>query len=90
MHRRVVIKKTWLSAFTYAQSRISLDFCRSLGFLVPWFSSLQLNKIWRIFCVVYGEEGGGEGLCLFVCKNYISLLLICLNIFFAMYNFEKI
>jgi hypothetical protein len=59
MHRRVVIKKTWLSAFTYAQSRISLDFCRSLGFLVPWFSPLQLNKIWRIFCVMYGEEGGG-------------------------------
>jgi hypothetical protein len=27
---------------------------------------------------------------LFVCKNYISLSLICLNIFFAMVNFEKI
>jgi hypothetical protein len=42
----------------YAQSRISLVFCCSLGFLVPWFSPLQLNKIWRIFCVMYGEEGG--------------------------------
>jgi hypothetical protein len=43
MHRRVFIKKTWLSAFSYmhtAQSRISLVSCRSLGFLVPWFSSL--------------------------------------------------
>jgi hypothetical protein len=43
---------------------------------------------------MYGEEGGregeGGGLCLFVCKNYISLSLICLNIFFAMVNFEKI
>ncbi len=27
-----IIKKTWLSAFRYAQSRTSLVFCRSLGF----------------------------------------------------------
>jgi hypothetical protein len=40
MHRRLIIKKTWLSAFSYAQSRSSLVFCCSLGFLVPWFSSL--------------------------------------------------
>ncbi len=40
MHRQVFIKKTWLSAFCYAQSRISLVFCLSLGFLVPWSSSL--------------------------------------------------
>ncbi len=39
MHRRLIIKKTWLSAFSYAQSCISLVFCCSLGFLVPWFSS---------------------------------------------------
>jgi hypothetical protein len=55
MHRRVFIKKTWLSAFSYAQSRISLVFCRSLGFLVPWSSSLTavsdladiLYQVWR-------------------------------------------
>jgi hypothetical protein len=41
MHRQVFIKKTWLSAFSYAQARISLVFCRSLGFLVPWSSSLK-------------------------------------------------
>jgi hypothetical protein len=59
MHRRVFIKKSWLSAFSYAQSRILLVvFCCSLGFLVPWFSPLQLNKIWRIFLVMYGEEVG--------------------------------
>jgi hypothetical protein len=34
-----IIKKTWLSAFSYAQSRILLVFCHSLGFFVPWFSS---------------------------------------------------
>ncbi len=74
MHGRVFIKKTWLSAFSYAQSRISLVFCCSLGFLVPWFSPLQLNKIWRIFCVMYGEEGGWN---LIVClqKLYLTNML---------------
>ncbi len=86
MHRWVFIKKTWLSAFSYAQSCISLVFCCSLGFLVPWFSPLQLNKIWRIFCVMYGEEGGWT---LIVClKNYISLT--SLNGFFAIFNFDNI
>jgi hypothetical protein len=55
MHRQVFIKKTWLSAFSYAQSHISLVFCRSLGFLVPWSSSLTavsdmtdfLCHVWR-------------------------------------------
>ncbi len=32
MPRLFIIKKTWLSAFRYAQSRTSLVFCRSLGF----------------------------------------------------------
>ncbi len=44
MHRRLIIKKTWLSVFSYAQSRISLVFCCSLGFLVPWFSSLTAES----------------------------------------------
>ncbi len=70
MHRRVFIKKTWLSAFSYAQSRILLVFCCSLGFLVPWFSPLQLNKIWRIFWVMYGEEGGWT---LIVCLQKLYL-----------------
>jgi hypothetical protein len=30
-------------AFSYAQLRISLVFCRSLGFLVPWSSSLSYS-----------------------------------------------
>ncbi len=38
------IKKTWLSAFSYAQSHISLVFCRSLGFRVPWSSSLTAES----------------------------------------------
>jgi hypothetical protein len=54
MHRRVYIKKTWLSAFSYAQSCISLVFCRSLGFLVPWSSSLTAvsdlaDFLWRMW-----------------------------------------
>jgi hypothetical protein len=55
MHRRVFIKKTWLSAFSYAQICISLVFCLSLGFLVPLSSSLTaesdladfLCHVWR-------------------------------------------
>jgi hypothetical protein len=93
MHRRFIIKKTWLSAFNCAQSRILLVICRSLGFLVSWFSSLvDITDLADFVCYVWRKGGGegGEGLCLFVCKNYILLSLIFLNIFFAMYNFEKI
>jgi hypothetical protein len=54
MHRQVFIKKTWLSAFSYAQSRISLVFCCSPGFLAPWFFHLQLNQILADFlCYVW-------------------------------------
>jgi hypothetical protein len=56
MHRRIFIKKTWLSAFSYAQSRISLVFCRSLVFLFLGVLPLQLNQIWRILCVMNGEQ----------------------------------
>jgi hypothetical protein len=67
MHRRFIIKKTWLSAFSYAQSRLSLFFCRSLGFLVSWFSSLIYKMVWQILCVMYVEKvwGGGDFVCLF-------------------------
>jgi hypothetical protein len=84
MHRQVFIKKTWLSAFSYAQSSILLVFCRSLGFL---FLPLQLNQIWRIFGVMYGEESGWT---LFVCKNYSGISLTCLNVFFAIFNYDNI
>ena len=42
-----------------------------LGFLFLGLLSLQLNQIWRIFCVLYGEEGGWT---LFDClqKLYIT------------------
>jgi hypothetical protein len=70
MQRRFIIKKTWLSDFSYAQSRISLVSCSSLGFLVPWFSSLQLNQIWQILYVMYGEEGEGG----FVYFLFVQLL----------------
>jgi hypothetical protein len=92
LHRRFIIKKTWPSAFSYAQSRIMLVICRSLTFRVPWFSSfIDKTDLADFVCYVWRRrwEGGG-GLCLFVCKNYISLSLIYLNIFFAMYTFEKI
>jgi hypothetical protein len=60
MHRRFIIKKTWLSAFSYGQSRISLVFCRSLGFLVSWFSSLiDKTGLTDIVCDVCREGGGG-------------------------------
>jgi hypothetical protein len=86
MHRRVFIKKTWLSAFSYAQSHISLVFCCSLGFQVPWFSPLQMNRVGGFFVLCMEKKVGG--LYLFVCKNDISLT--CLNGFFAMFNFDNI
>jgi hypothetical protein len=64
------LRKTWLSAFSYAQSYISMVFFCFLGFLVTWFSPLQLSKIWRIFCVMYGEEGGWT---LFICLQKLYL-----------------
>ncbi len=46
-------------AFSYAQSRISLVFSRSLGFLDPWSSSLTAESDFADFmCYVYGEKGG--------------------------------
>jgi hypothetical protein len=78
MRRRFIIKNTWLSAFCYAESRISLVFCRSIGFLVPFVFLADF------VCYVSRRRwggGGGGGLCLFVCKNYIALSLIYLNIF---------
>jgi hypothetical protein len=77
MHRRFIIKRTLLSAFTYAAPLVSLF----LG-----FRPLQLNQIWRILCVMYGEEGEGT---LFVCLQKLYLTL-CLNVFFALFNFCKI
>ncbi len=68
MHRRVFIKKTWLSAVSYAQSRISLVYPAPLVFLFLGLLPLQLNQIWRIFCVMWeGVKVGG--LYLIVCKN---------------------
>jgi hypothetical protein len=43
-------------AFSYAQSRISFVFCRSLGFLVHLSSSLTAES--DLACVMYEEEGG--------------------------------
>ncbi len=74
------------SAFRYAQSRILLVFCRSLGFLVPWFSSLTAKSDLADLCVIYEEGGGGGGTCLFA----KTISLICLNVLFAMFNFDKI
>ena len=86
MHRRLIIKKTWLSAFSYAQSRISLVICRFLGFLVPWSSSLTAESDLADFlCCV---EKKVDGLYLIVCKNNNSLT--CLNVFFAIFNFDNI
>ncbi len=56
MHRRLIIEKTWLSAISYAQSRISLVFCRSLGFLVPWLSSLTADSDLADFFYVCMEK----------------------------------
>jgi hypothetical protein len=57
-----------------------------LVFLFLGLLPLQLYQIWRIFCVMYGEEYGWT---LFVLlQNYISLK--CLNGFLAIFNFDNI
>ena len=71
MHRRFIIKKTWLSAFSFAQTRISLVICRSLGFLVPWFSSL-IDNLADFGCYVWRRRWGGGGT-LFVCLQKLYL-----------------
>jgi hypothetical protein len=65
-------QEPWISAFSYAQSLILLVFCRSLGFPVPWSSSLTAESDLADFCVMYGEEGVWT---LFVCLllSYIQL-----------------
>jgi hypothetical protein len=60
-----------LSAFSYAQSRILLVFCRSPGFLIPWFSSLTAESDLADFLCCMEKKVGG--LYLFFGKNYISL-----------------
>jgi hypothetical protein len=71
MHRRFIIKKTWLSAFRFAQSCILLAICTSLGFLVPWFSSLiDKTDLADFVCyIIYGEEGGGGDIACFFAKT---------------------
>jgi hypothetical protein len=74
MNRQVVIKKTWLSAFSYAQSRISLDFCRSLGFLVHWSSSLTAESdLADILCYVWRRREEGVFFYFFTFKMVLKL-----------------
>ncbi len=56
-------------------------------FLFLGFLLLQLNQIWRIFSVMYGEEGGWT---LFVWLQKLYISLTCLNVFFAIFNFDNI
>jgi hypothetical protein len=81
MHRRFIIKKTCLSAFSFAQSRILLVICSSLGFLVPWFSSL-IDKTDLAVFVCYSitvsmekkvGEGGGVTLLVSFKKLYLTV-----------------
>ncbi len=68
MHRRFIIKKTWLSAM---HGRTFRWFSASpLVFLFLGFLSLQRNQIWRILCLMYEEESGGT---LFVCLQKLDL-----------------
>ena len=89
MHRRFIIKKTWLSAFSFAQSRILLVICSSLGFLVPWFSSLiDKTDLADFVCYVWRRRWGGGT---FVCLQKLYLTVTDMfEYLFAMYNFEKI
>ncbi len=86
MHRQVFMKKTWLSALSFAQSRISLVFFHSLGFLVPWSSSLTDESDLADFFLCMEKKV--DILYVIVCKNYNSLT--SLNVLFAILNFNDI
>jgi hypothetical protein len=86
MHRRFIIKKTWLSAFRYAQSHISSVFCLSLGFLVPWFSSLTAKSDLADFLCYVRRRRWWDFVCLFE-KLYLTDIL---HVFFGMFNINKI
>jgi hypothetical protein len=70
----------WLKLCTFAHF---IGFLPLPWFLVPWFSSLTAKSDLAdfVFYVWRRRWGGGGFVCLFVCKNYISL--ICLNVFCA-------
>jgi hypothetical protein len=76
-----------LSAMHTAQSRISLVFCRFLGFLVLWFSYLTAESDLVDFLCYVWRRRLVDFICLFA-KTYISLT--CLNVVFASFNFDNI
>jgi hypothetical protein len=65
MQRRFIVKNTWLSAYSYAQSRF-IGYLPLSWFLFPWFPSLIAESELGTLVVMYGEKVGG--LCLlFIC-----------------------
>jgi hypothetical protein len=94
MHRRFIIKKTWLFAFSYAQPRISLVICHSLGFLVPWFSSLiDKTDLADFVCYLWRKKVGGGGGALSVClqKLYLTVTdMFKISFLLCTYKFKKI
>ena len=84
MHRRFIIKKTWLSAFSLHSHAFRWLSAAPLVFLFLGFLPLQIKQIWRILCVTVSMEkkvGGGIA-CFFAktlphchCHVYISFLL---------------
>jgi hypothetical protein len=87
MHRRFITKKTWLSAFIYAQSHNSFG-----SFLpLPWFSCSLFSCSLVFFSYSYCKIRFGVFCVVCMEKMWVGLYisLICLNVFFAIFNFDK-
>jgi hypothetical protein len=85
MHRRFVKKKTWAFCFQLRTVAHFVGFISAvLAFLFLDFLPLQLNQIWGILCVMYGEKGGWDFvyfLFVFLLGKVISYNFSCISYF---------
>jgi hypothetical protein len=81
-----MIKKTWLSALSYAQSSILLVSASPLVFLFLGFLPLTAKSDLADFVSYVWRQDVGT---LFVCLQKLYLSYLFVHVFFALFNFNK-